>query len=94
MKFITKNIDGIDITFKVSDDGRQAWVLLDDNFALAEGFFTLRQMLEAFIKKAARPTKRWCEVEKNVEKGCYDLLFKAQSKVVEVIADELKQHLK
>lgn len=93
MKFITKNIEGIDITFKVSDDGRQAWVLLDDNFALAEGFFTLRQMLEAFIKKAARSHKRWCEVGKSMEKDCYELLFKSQSKVVEVIADELKQQV-
>ena len=48
-QIVTKNINGVDVSFKVSDDKKQVWILLDDNFALAEGYITLRAMMAHYM---------------------------------------------
>lgn len=56
-QIVTKNINGVDVSFKVSDDKKQVWILLDDNFALAEGYVTLRAMMAHYIWSKSEQAK-------------------------------------
>lgn len=93
MQIITKQVNGVEISFKVSDDKKNVWVLLDDNFALAEGFISLRAMFAQFLySKNERPIKvsksnDWsrCDAE-----GYFSLVFARQSKVIQEIVNEIK----
>ena len=94
-QIVTKNINGVDVSFKVSDDKKQVWILLDDNFALAEGYITLRAMMSHYI---------WCknEMAKAViktegeqfapidENGFFTFEVGRQSKVLAEIYKELR----
>lgn len=96
MKYITKNINDVDITFKVSDDNKHVWVLLDDNFALAEGYLSLRAMMAQYIwnkqqqAKAVVKTgaKQFAPIDEN---GFFTFEVGKYSKVIAEIYKELRQ---
>lgn len=94
-QIVTKNINGVDVSFKVSDDKKQVWILLDDNFALAEGFLSLRAMMahcfwskyeqaKAVIKTEA---KQFASIDEN---GFFTFEVDRQSKVLSEIYKELR----
>lgn len=96
MKYITKNINGVDITFKVSDDNNNVWILLDDNFALAEGYLSLRAMMAHYIWSKSEQakaviktdTKQFAPIDGN---GFFTFEVGRQSKVIAEIYKELRQ---
>lgn len=96
MKYITKNINGVDITFKVSDDNNNVWVLLDDNFALAEGYLSLRAMMAHYIWNKQEQAKAVIRTDTNQfapidEHGFFTFEVGRQSKVIAEIYKELRQ---
>lgn len=94
-QIVTKVINGIEISFKVSDDNKHVWILLDDNFALAEGYFTMRAMLAGFLyKREEHPEIRteknnWSEVD---TEGFFSIEFAKQSKVLKEIVNEIRNN--
>lgn len=93
MQIITKKINGIDVSFKVSDDKKNVWVLLDDNFALAEGYFCLRSMLSSFLryKESARCScnvNQYAKVDKN---GFFEFTLAKESKVLKEIIKTINE---
>lgn len=45
----TTEINGVSVTYKVTDNLKQIQIFLDDNFALAEGFFCLNAMISGLL---------------------------------------------
>lgn len=94
-QIVTKNINGVDVSFKVSDDKKQVWILLDDNFALSEGYFTMRAMLAGFLyKREERPAMKtkqnnWSKVDLE---GFFSIEFAKQSKVLKEIVNEIRNN--
>ena len=96
MKYITKNINGVDITFKVSDDNNHVWILLDDNFALAEGYLSMRAMMAHYIWSKSEQAKAVIKTGKEQfapvdENGFFTFEVGRQSKVLAEIYKELRQ---
>ena len=96
MKYITKRINEVDITFKVSDDNKNVWVLLDDNFALAEGFLSLCAMMAHCICSKHEKAKAVIKTETEQfapidENGFFTFEVSRQSEVIKEIYKELKQ---
>lgn len=95
MRIVTKVVNGIEISFKISDDNKHVWILLDDNFALAEGYFTMRSMLAGFLyKKEERPAMKtkqnnWSKVDLE---GFFSIEFAKQSKVLKEIVNEIRNN--
>lgn len=96
MKYITKNINDVDITFQVSDDNKHVWVLLDDNFALAEGFLSLRAMMAHYIWSKTEQAKAKLKTDGEQfapvdENGFFTFEVSKYSKVIAEIYKELRQ---
>lgn len=94
-QIVTKNINGVDVSFKVSDDKKQVWILLDDNFALAEGYITLRAMMAHYIWCKNEMAKAVIKTEAEQfapidENGFFTFEVGRQSKVFSEIYKELR----
>lgn len=95
-QIVTKNINGVDVSFKVSDDKKQVWILLDDNFALAEGFLSLRALMAHYIWDKHEKAKAVIKTETEQfapidENGFFTFEVSRQSEVIKEIYKELKQ---
>lgn len=94
-QIMTKRINGVDVSFKVSDDRNNVWVLLDDNFALAEGYVTMRSMMAHYIynkqehaKAIIRAdTEQFAPIDEN---GFFTFEIGRKSKVLAEIYKELR----
>ena len=94
-QIVTKNINGVDVSFKVSDDKKQVWILLDDNFALAEGYISLRAMMAHYIWCKNEMAKAVVKTEAEQfapidENGFFTFEVGRQSKVLSEIYKELR----
>lgn len=94
-QIVTKNINGVDVSFKVSDDKKQVWILLDDNFALAEGFLSLRAMMAHYIWSKSEQAKAVIKTESEQfapidENGFFTFEVGRKSKVLSEIYKELR----
>lgn len=97
MKYITKRINEVDITFKVSDDNKNVWVLLDDNFALAEGYLSMRAMMANYVYNKHEKAKAVIKTETEQfapidENGFFTFEVDRQSKVISEIVKELTEN--
>ena len=93
MQIITKKINDIDVSFKVSDDKKDVWILLDDNFALAEGYFCLRSMLSSFLRrcKGIRYSYKVNQYAKVDENGFFEFTLAKESKVLKEIVKTINE---
>lgn len=92
-------INGVDVTYRVTRSLKHVQVLLNDNFASAEEFLSLRSMLAGIlhyretqhnkrVQLGAR-VNRFCKVNKAA--AAINITLTMQSEVVKQIVNELKQ---
>lgn len=92
---MTKQINGIDVSFKVSDDKKDVWILLDDNFALAEGYLSMRAMMAHYVWNKSEQAKAVIKADTEQfapidENGFFTFEVSRQSKVLAEIYKELR----
>lgn len=95
----TKQINGVDVTYRVTPNLKHMQVLLNDNFASAEEFLSLRSMLSGLLSyreiKHQKNVKLGARINKfskvNKAAAAVNITLTMQSEVVKQIVNELKQ---
>lgn len=95
----TKQINGVDVKYKVTDNLKRIQVLLNDNFACAEEFFCVRSMLAGLLHyrdiqhrknvKIGARVNRYYKVNK--ANATINLTLTLQSDVIKQIVNEIKR---
>lgn len=95
----TIQINGVDVTYRVTTSLKHVQVLLNDNFASAEEFLSLRSMLSGLLSyreiKYRKNVKLGARINKfskvNKAVAAVNITLTMQSEVVKQIVNELKQ---
>lgn len=95
----TIQINGVDVTYRVTTNLKHVQVLLNDNFASAEEFLSLRSMLSGLLHyreiQHQKKVKLGARINKfskvNKAAAAVSITLTMQSEVVKKIVNELKQ---